>query len=82
MYCSIMFSRVKLTNAHTVCGRPTLTNNIECFRNGLVRELKEKRGKLSRYSMTSKTHGPHRRNNKSEYQECMCKMDKTLIREN
>ena len=33
------------------------------------------------YSMTSKTHGPHRGNNKSEYQECMCKMDKTLIRE-
>ena len=81
MYCSIMFSRVKLTNAHTVCGRPTLTNNTECFRNGLVRELKEKQRKLSRHSMTSKTHGPHRRNNKSEYQKCMCKMDKGLIRE-
>ena len=80
MYCSIMFSRVKLTNAHTVCGRPTLTNNTECFRNGLVRELKEKQRKLSRHSMTSKTHGPHRRNNKSEYQECTCKMDKSLNR--
>ena len=39
---SIMLSRVKLTNAHTVRGRPTLKNNTECFRNGLVRELKEK----------------------------------------
>ena len=26
--------------------------------------------------MTSKTHGPHRRNNKSEYRKCTCKMDK------
>ena len=26
--------------------------------------------------MTSKTHGPHRRNDKLEYQECTCKMDK------
>ena len=31
-------------------------------------------------SMTSKTHGPHRRNNKSEHQNCMCKMDKSLNR--
>ena len=61
IYCSIMLSRVKLTNAHTVRGRPTLKNNTECFRNGLVRELKEKQRKLSRHSMTSKTHGPHRR---------------------
>ena len=75
-----MLSRVKLTNAHTVRGRPTLKNNTECFRNGLVRELKEKQRKLSRHSMTSKTHGPHRRNNKSEYQECTCKMDKSLNR--
>ena len=30
--------------------------------------------------MTSKTHGPHRRNNKSEYQECTCKMDKSSNR--
>ena len=78
-----MLSRVKLTNAHTVRGRPTLKNNTECFRNGLVRELKENQRKLSRYSMTStasKTHGPHRRNNKSEYQECTCKMDKSLKR--
>ena len=30
--------------------------------------------------MTSKTHGPHRRNNKSEYQECTRKMDKSLNR--
>ena len=30
--------------------------------------------------MTSKTHGPHIRNSKSEYQECTCKMDKSLIR--
>ena len=28
--------------------------------------------------MTSKTHGPLRRNVKSEYQECTCKMDKSL----
>ena len=75
-----MLSRVKLTNAHTVRGRPALKNNTECFRNGLVRELKEKQRKLSRHSMTSKTHGPHRRNNKSEYQECTCKMDKSLNR--
>ena len=78
--CSVILSRVKLTNAHTVCGRPTPKNNTECFRNGLVRELKEKQRKLSRHSMTSKTHGPHRRNNKSEYQECTCKMDKSLNR--
>ena len=30
--------------------------------------------------MTSETHGPHRRNDKSEYQECTCKMDKSLNR--
>ena len=30
--------------------------------------------------MTSKTLGPHRPNNKSEYQECTCKMDKSLNR--
>ena len=43
-------------------------------------ELKEKQRKLSRHSMTSKTHGPHRRNNKSEYQESTCKMVKNLNR--
>ena len=75
-----MLSRVKLTNAYTVRGRPTLKNNTECFRIGLVRELKEKQRKLSRHSMTSKTHGPYRRNNKSEYQECTCEMDKSLNR--
>ena len=80
IYCSIMLFRVKLTNAHTVRGRPALKNNTECFRNGLVRELKERQRKLSRHSMTSKTHGPHRRNNKSEYQEYTCKMDKSLNR--
>ena len=48
--------------------------------NGLVRELKEKQRKLSRHSMTSKTHVPHTRNDKSEYQECTCKMDKSLNR--
>ena len=72
-----MLSRVKLTNAHTVRGRPTLKNDTERFRNGLVRELKEKQTKLSRHSMTSNT---HRRNDKSEYQECTCKMDKSLKR--
>ena len=80
---NILFSYVipgKLTNAHNVCGRPTLKSNSECFRNGLVRELKEKQRKISRHSMTSKTHRPHRRNDKSEYQECMCKMDKSLNR--
>ena len=30
--------------------------------------------------MTSKAHGPHRRNNKSEFQECTCKMGKSLNR--
>ena len=30
-----------------VVRRPTLKNNTECFRNGLVRELKEKQRKLS-----------------------------------
>ena len=64
-----MLSRVKLTNAHIVHGRSTLKNNSECFRNGLVHELKEKQRKLSRHSMTSKTHGPLRRNDKSEYQD-------------
>ena len=33
--------------------------------------------KLSRLSMTSNT---HRRNDKSEYQECACEMDKSLKR--
>ena len=30
--------------------------------------------------MTRKTHGPHRRDNKSECQECTCKMDKSFNR--
>ena len=30
--------------------------------------------------MTSKTHGPHTRNDKSEYQERTCKMDMGLNR--
>ena len=72
-----MLSCLKLTNAHTVHGRPTLKNDTERFRNGLVRELREKQTKLSRHSMTSNT---HRRNDKSEYQECTCKMDKSLKR--
>ena len=67
----------KLTNAHTVRGRPTLKNDTERFRNGLVRELKEKQTKLLRDSVISNTHG---RNDKSEYQECKCKMDKSLKR--
>ena len=73
-----MLSREKLTNARTVHGRPKLKYNPECFRNGLVRELKEKQSKLSRHSMTSKSHGPHRRSNKLEYQESTCKMDNSL----
>ena len=73
-----MLSRVKLTNAHTVRGRPTLKDNTECFRNRLVRRNSKKNRILSRQSMTSKTHG---RNNKSEYQECTCKIDKSLNRE-
>ena len=75
-----MLSRVKLTNAHIVHGRPTLKNNTECFGNWLVHELKEKQRKLSRHSMTSKTHGPLRRNDKSKYQECTCEMDKSVNR--
>ena len=75
-----MLSWVKLTNAHTVRGRPTLKYNTECFLSGLVRELKEKQRKLSRHTMTSKTHGSHGRNDKYEYQECTCKMDKSLNR--
>ena len=75
-----MLSRIKLTNVHTVRGRPTVKNNTECFRNGLVSELKEKQRKLSRHSMTSETHGPHGRNGKSEYQECACKIDESLNR--
>ena len=42
-------------HAHTVSGRPTLKKDTERFRNGLVRELKEKQTKLSRHSMTSNT---------------------------
>ena len=76
-----MLSWVKLTNAHTVRGRPTLKNNTECFRNAHVRELKVKQRKFSRHSMTSKTHGPHGRNDKLEYQECTCKMNNSLNRE-
>ena len=76
-----MLFSVKLTNAHTVCGRPTLKNSRECFRNGLFRELKGKQRKLSRHSMTSKSYGPHRRNEKSKYQECTCKIDKSFNRE-
>ena len=37
-----MLSGVKLTNAHTVRGRPALKNNTECFRNGLVRANSKK----------------------------------------
>ena len=32
----------KLTNAHTARSRPTLKNDTDRFRNGLVREFKEK----------------------------------------
>ena len=46
-----MLLRVKLTNAQTVRGRPTL-NDTECFHNGLVRERKEKQRKLSKHSKT------------------------------
>ena len=42
-----MLSGVKLTNAHTVHGRPTLK-----FPSGLVCKLKEKLRKLSRLSKT------------------------------
>ena len=63
---------------HTLCeGGPTLKNDNERFWNGLVRELKEKQMKLSRHSMTSNT---NRRNEKSEYQECTCEMEKSLKR--
>ena len=47
---------------------------------GLSANSKKKKRKLLRHSMTSKTHGPHRRNEISEYQECTCKMDKSLNR--
>ena len=67
----------KISNAHNVRGRPTLKNDTERFWNGLVRELKEKQTKLSRHSMTSNN---HRGNDKSEYQECTCEMDKSLKR--
>ena len=73
IYCWSMLSCLKLTNAHTVRGRPTLKNDTERFRNGLIRELKEKQTKLSRHSMTSNT---HRRNDKSECKERTCKRDK------
>ena len=72
-----MLSCLKLTNAHTVRGRPTLKNDTERFRNGLVCELKEKQTKLSRHSVTSNT---LRRNDKSEYQQCTYEMDKSLRR--
>ena len=62
----------------THCSRQAHTkNDTERFRNGLVRELKEKQTKQSRHSMTSNT---HRRNKKQEYQECTRKMDKSLKR--
>ena len=54
--------RYKATNIHTLT---PLTYKIAQQR------------KLSRHSMTSKTHGPDRRNDKSENQECTCKMDKS-----
>ena len=73
-----MLSCLKLTNTHhTVRGRPTLKNETERFQNGLVREIKEKQTKQSKHSMTSNT---RRRNDKSEYKECTCKMDKSLKR--
>ena len=63
---------------HTLCaGGPTLKNDNERFWNGLVHEPKEKQMKLSRHSVTSNT---NRRNDKSEYQECTCEMDKSLKR--
>ena len=67
-----MLSRVKLTNAHAVRGKLPLKNNTECFL-GMGWSANSK--KLSRHSMASKTRGPHRRKDKSEYQECTCKMD-------
>ena len=76
-----MLSRVKLTNSHTVWDRPTLKNNTGCFGTGLVLEFKEKQRKLPRYLMTSKAYGLLRLNDKSEYQECTCKMDKNLKEE-
>ena len=72
-----MLSCLKLTNAYTVRGRPTLKNDNERFWNGLVCELKEKQTKLSRHSVTSNT---NRRNDKSEYQGCTCEMDESLKR--
>ena len=60
-----MLSRIKLTNAHTVRGRPTLSVSIMAW---------------SANSKKSKDHGPHRRNDKSECQEHTCKIDKSLNR--
>ena len=50
------------------------------FRMGWSANSKKNKRKLSRHSMTSKTRGPHRRNDKSEYQQCTCKMDNSLNR--
>ena len=75
--CSSMLSCLKLTNVHTFRDRPTLKTDTKRFRNGMIGELKEKQTKLSRHSMTLNT---HRRNCKQEYQDCMCKMDKSLKR--
>ena len=43
--------------------------------------IQRKTKELSRHSMASKTHGPHRRNDKSQYQGCTCEMDRSLNRE-
>ena len=52
-----MLSRVKRTNAQTVRGKPTVKNNTEGFRNGLVRELKEKQGKQDAAERTLRRRG-------------------------
>ena len=60
------------TNTQAVRDRPTL-KDVERFRNGSVRELKEKQRKLIGHSETS-----NRRNKQSECEESMRRMDKRL----
>ena len=61
-----MLSRVKLTNAHTARGRPTLKQH----RVFSLWDGPRPQKKIKEIVKTFKDHGPHRLIDKWEYQEC------------
>ena len=73
MFCYIATSH---TNTHTVHERPTPKNEIRCFQNGLVCELKVVERKLLRQS---KTLCSDRRNQFSESQDYSLRVKRFLL---